>query len=81
MCDTDKERAVFHNRLRILLNIDREEINEEFGSPISDETWVSFRNDPLRYFINSPVIANALWRIVMRREQRGAAALETARSQ
>ena len=66
------ELRQFHNALRILLNIDRWEL-EEAGYIKTDvekrsRKWEAFRSDPFRAFIQaSDEDAEILWAIIERR--------------
>ena len=56
----------FHNRLRILLNIDRHE-----AAALADaETWFNFQRDPFRWFIKaSDDDARSIWDAMMKRDK------------
>ena len=65
------DAARFHNRLRILLNI---EPHEFAAAGLTPNQWHSFDYDPFRFFIRaSDATAAAIWSIVEKREARGAA--------
>ena len=53
--DSDDRRRDFHNRLRILMSIDRYDF-EGFAEvdEATDAEWVSFRDNPWRWFILAP---------------------------
>jgi len=64
----------FHNGLRILINIDRWELEEAgivktYGEIARREaTWESFKKDPYRFFITaSDAQAICLWSIIEKR--------------
>ena len=44
------EQREFHNALRILLNIDADEL---LACGALEEDWPSFRDDPYRFFIRT----------------------------
>lgn len=68
--------AVFHNALRILLNIEYSEFERAVNDAQADlpanfprdlpaEQWPRFRDNPFRWFIVAPdAQSKALWRIV-----------------
>ena len=66
------EMRRFHNALRILLNIDRDELEEEHVIPLGDHNaWGTFHRDPFRWFIRaSDDQAERLWTIIQRRQGR-----------
>lgn len=55
MSDAPTELSVFHNRLRLLLNVDMGQLVDA-GVISSDDTgsWQAFRNDPFRWLIRAP---------------------------
>lgn len=62
--------CIFHARLRILLNIDKDEL---VGAMVLDEEdldgWISFRENPWRFFIKAGTdVAERLWEIIRQRE-------------
>lgn len=58
----------FHNGLRVLANIDRDEF---VAKGLPDADWPSFRDDPWRYFIRaSDVMAEGLFEIIESRAVR-----------
>lgn len=61
----------FHNALRILLNIDKWELDEAgvHFSPDGKHSWDAFRDNPWRAFIlrDTPT-AKKIWEIVERRQ-------------
>lgn len=64
--------AAFHNRLRIMLALDRHELVAA-GALDNDDLcgWVSFRTDPFRHFIKADdASAAALWKLIQERETR-----------
>lgn len=62
----------FHNGIRILLNIDKWELDEAgVDLPMTGKrSWQEFRDDPWRFFIccDTPT-AMKIWSIVERRQQ------------
>ncbi len=57
----------FHNALRILINIDRDDLLQA-GIQLDNEEWHSFRADPYRWFIRaSDQHAHELWSIIQER--------------
>lgn len=64
--------AAFHNRLRIMLSLDRHELVRTGALDDNDiGGWVSFRTDPFRHFIKADdARAAALWRLIQERESR-----------
>lgn len=62
--------ALFHNALRILLNLER--FNLQDGGVISvrdDAAWLRFSNDPFRWFIAaSDEQKRALWNVIESRQ-------------
>lgn len=65
--------AEFHNALRILLNIDRDELEAAKILPVGDHNaWGAFKRDPFRWFIrSSDDQAHRLWEIIERRQAGG----------
>lgn len=63
--------ADFHNGLRILLSIDRHELEAAGVIKINDHNaWGEFRRDPFRWFIRADdIAAPKLWAIVQRRQK------------
>ena len=61
--------AEFHNALRILLNIDMDQLEDAGVIEKGDsKAWFSFRDDPFRWFITAPdTIAAKLWLLVEKR--------------
>lgn len=58
----------FHNRLRMLLNIDGLDFGEAVGHTNDDE-WATFRADPFRWFIRaSDPDAEAVFALMLARE-------------
>jgi hypothetical protein len=61
----------FHNALRILLCIDRREL-EQIGvieGPSDNEEWDAFRRDPFRWFIRADdETAGKVWRLIQKRQ-------------
>jgi len=45
------ELREFHNALRILLNLDRDEIENDRAEPMTDAQWEDFRSNPFLFFI------------------------------
>lgn len=62
-------RAEFHNGLRILLNIDRHELEAAHVIKVGDvNAWGEFRRDPFRWFIRADDSQlPKLWAIIERR--------------
>jgi hypothetical protein len=59
----------FHNRLRVLMSIDMDEMVAAGAIEADDEAeWAAFRKDPFRWFISADdAAAEKLWAIVERR--------------
>lgn len=58
--------ADFHNGLRILTSIDRDEI-EAAGALLTDPEWIAFRN-PYRFFIHTDDKTRAIiWKVMTER--------------
>jgi len=59
----------FHNGLRVLLNIDRPELEQAGVLPAGDHNaWGEFRRDPFRWLIRADdARAAKLWALVERR--------------
>ncbi len=59
----------FHNRLRILIGIDRDELVAAGVIPQGDHnSWGTFRRDPLRWLIRADdATAEKLWTLIERR--------------
>jgi len=59
----------FHNALRILIGIDLDELRTA-GVVIADDQWISFRDDPYRWFIRaSDSDAEKVWKIIEARQK------------
>jgi len=59
----------FHNGLRILLNLDRD-VLEDAGiiKPADHNAWGTFKRDPFRWFITAPdAVADRLWGLMQKR--------------
>lgn len=63
--------AEFHNGLRILLNIDRPELEAAGVIKVNDHNaWGTFTRDPFRWFIRADdETAAKLWAIVQRKQR------------
>ncbi len=61
--------AEFHNALRILLNIDMDQLEDAGVIEKGDwGSWGSFRKDPFRWFITAPdAVADRLWTLMQKR--------------
>lgn len=58
--------SLFINRIKSLWNIDRHLLPE-----LSDEQWVEFRDDAVRYFTRTDwVQQQAIWREIERRQRK-----------
>ncbi|WP_420104528.1 hypothetical protein [Bosea sp. (in: a-proteobacteria)] len=65
------DAARFHNRLRILLNIEPHEFD---AAGLTLDQWRDFDADPYRFFIRAgDATAARIWSIVEKREARRAA--------
>ena len=66
----------FHNALRILLNIDRDELEAVGVIDHADHNaWGTFTRDPFRFFIRSDdATADKLWAIIEARQSKRRAA-------
>lgn len=57
--------ARFHNALRILLNLEREDTG------LSSQEWYKFQADPFRYFILADDdVSDRLWRAIEAKQPR-----------
>lgn len=61
----------FHNRLRILLNIDRHELEAAGVIKTADHNaWGAFQRDPFRFFIHADdATASRLWLMIDQKER------------
>ena len=68
----ESDLRVFHNRLRILMSIDKHELVEAGVFSIdNDEAWAAICRNPWRYFIGCSDEQNKkLWSIIQKREKR-----------
>lgn len=59
----------FHNGLRVLLNLDRDELVQAgVIAPGDDDAWYEFAGCPFRWFIRAPdEKAGRLWQLMQRR--------------
>lgn len=59
----------FHNGLRVLLNLDRDElIKGGVLKPNDHNGWGEFRRDPYRWFVRAPdAEADKIWKLVEKR--------------
>ncbi len=66
----------FHNGLRILLNLDFDDLAKAGVFEVSQiDRWQQFQRDPFRFFIRTDEeTADALWRLIQERMKRRAAA-------
>lgn len=64
--------AEFHNALRILMSIDRHELEAAGVIKARDHNaWGEFRRDPFRWFIRADdADAPKIWAIIERRQRR-----------
>ena len=64
--------AEFHNALRILTSIDRDELEAAGVIKTNDHNaWGTFTRDPFRWFIRADdATAAKLWAIIERRQRR-----------
>lgn len=61
----------FHNGLRIMASIDRDELEQAIGyrGALANQEWLRFRTNPWREFIRmSDADAKAVWSIIKRRQ-------------
>ena len=66
------ELRKFHNALRILLNIDRDEIESDRSNPITDEQWDHFRSNPFVFFIRcDDATCQQIWDVIVARQTAG----------
>ena len=65
----DQGLSLFHNRLRVLLNIDRDElVNAGVLAEEDRASWIAFRESPWRYLIRaSDEDAEKMWALVLKR--------------
>ncbi|TXH51334.1 MAG: hypothetical protein E6Q97_18745 [Desulfurellales bacterium] len=75
MPDINSDLALrrFHNAMRILLNLDRDEIETEgvinMLDAAADAKWERFRTDPFRFFIAcDDATAEKLWAMIEKRQ-------------
>jgi hypothetical protein len=79
MSDSALTFSTFHNALRIMLNIDRDELVKAGVVPdivahpekhfVADEAWRQFNDSPYRFFIRIPTgQAQALWKLIESRQ-------------
>ena len=68
--ESETEMRVFHNRLRILMGIDKHELVEAGVIAENDvKSWANFTVNPYQWFIRcSDNQCAALWTIIQRRE-------------
>lgn len=68
-------KGEFHNGLRILLSIDRDQLAAIGVIGKTDlNAWSEFRRDPFRWFINcDDARAEKLWALIAARQQKAAA--------
>jgi hypothetical protein len=59
----------FHNRLRIMIGIDRHELVDAGVIPANDvNAWGTFHRDPYRFFIRADdATAGRIWAVIERR--------------
>lgn len=64
----------FHNRLRIMIGIDRHELVDAGVISANDvNAWGTFHRDPYRFFIHADdATAEKIWTVIERRAIRGA---------
>jgi hypothetical protein len=66
--DADQAFARFHNALRALSSIDRDQL-ERAGVVVRESDWQLFRENPWRWFILAPAEwAHQVWRLMEDRE-------------
>lgn len=72
MPECETELRVFHNRLRILMSIDKHELVEAGVLAADDfDGWVNFSKCPYRFFIRrADETVAKLWALVQKREMR-----------
>lgn len=65
----------FHSALRILLNLDRDELERaEVLQPGDHAAWIAFHSDPFRWFIRADdATAGKLWALIEGRMKGSAA--------
>jgi hypothetical protein len=68
----------FHNALRIMLNLDRADLDAASvfskDEAIAATQWAAFTCDPYRFFIKTPTpIAERLWALIESRQDQAAA--------
>jgi hypothetical protein len=69
----DTPFSLFHNRLRIMLNIDKHDLDEASGHTWSMEEWRSFQTNPWRWFIETDSrTAEGVFALIEAREARWA---------
>lgn len=62
----------FHNALRIMIGIDRDELLQA-GIQLDDSEWCSFKNDPYRwFFMTSDQRAHEFWALIEARQTKKA---------
>ena len=58
-------RREFHNGLRVLMNIDKWELEVTLGGEVSTPMWERFRDNPWQWFIKAPDSqAEAVFKVV-----------------
>ena len=63
----------FHNAIRILYSIDKDELERALGRPLTVVQWKQFSDDPPRFFIRADdETVAAIWTIVERASRRQA---------
>jgi hypothetical protein len=68
---TDTPFSLFHNRLRIMLNIDKPDLDQAIGQTTSMEEWREFSASPWRWFITADSRrAEGVFRLIEAREAR-----------
>lgn len=59
----------FHNGLRILRSVDRDELEASLNERLPDRKWEKFSDDPYRFFIGADdETADAIWRCIAARQ-------------
>jgi hypothetical protein len=64
----------FHNAIRILYSIDKDELERALGRPLTVVQWKQFSDDPPRFFIRADdETVAAIWTVVERRQPKRSA--------
>lgn len=77
--NADTPFALFHNRLRIMLNIDKYDLDAAIGEATTMADWMSFSANPWRWFIQTDTrTAERIFQMIEAREAAWAAKKEAS---